>query len=135
MRQRLRLVRRRLRRCDGDRGSVTVEAPATITLMLLALLLGVQVVMWLMAALGAHYAANHAAQTTRLYGSTAAAGQDDANVILTSAVGNALNDPTVTVTRTATTVTVTVRGTGFSIIPGFRPPISATVQAPVERIN
>src|SRR5438477_3571250 len=134
MRQRLRLVRR-LRHCDVDRGSVTVEAPATITLMLLALLVGVQVVMWLMAAVGAHYTANHAAQTSRLYGSSAAAGQDDANVILTSAVGSALNDPTVTVTRTATTVTVTVRGTAFSIIAGFRPPVSATVQAPLEMIN
>ena len=36
---------------------------------------------------------------------------------------------------TATTVTVTVRGTAVSIIPGFRPPVTVTVEAPVERIN
>jgi hypothetical protein len=132
MSQRRRLRRRRR---DGDRGAVTVEIAGYTTLMLLTLLVGVQVVMWGMAALGAHYTANHAAQTTRVYNGTAADGQADADAILTSAVGNALGDPQVSVTRTATTVIVTVRGTAVSIIPGFRPPVTVTVQAPVERIN
>ncbi len=55
--------------------------------------------------------------------------------ILRSAVGNALHDPQTTVTRSATTVTVTVRGTAISIIPGFRPPVTVTVQVPAERLN
>jgi hypothetical protein len=127
--------RRRWRRLDGDRGAVTVEVAGYTTLMLLAMMIGVQAVMWGMAALGARYTANHAAQQTRVHGGTVAAGQADANAILTSAVGNALNDPQVEISRTATTVTVTVRGTATSIIPGFTPPVTVTVHAPVERIN
>ena len=128
----LRRIRRRL---GGDRGAVTVEIAGYTPLMLATLLVGVQVVMWGMAALGAHYTANHAAQAARVRGGTAAAGQADAEAILRSAVGNALDDPHTTVTRTATTVTVTVRGTAVSIIPGFRPVVTVTVQAPVERLN
>jgi hypothetical protein len=128
-------LRRLRRRLGGDRGAVTVEIAGNTTLMLATLLVGVQVVMWGMAALGAHYTANHAAQTARVHGSTAAAGQADADAILRSAVGNALDDPRTTVIRTATTVTVTVRGTAISIIPGFRPAVTVTVQAPVERLN
>jgi Flp pilus assembly protein TadG len=127
--------RRRQRRLGGDRGAVTVEVAGYITLMVLAVLVGVQVVVWGMAALSAHYAANHAVQTARLYGSSAAAGEADANTILASAVGNALGDPQVTVTRTATTATVTVSGTANALIPGLRPQVTVTVQAPVERIN
>jgi len=123
------------RRLGGDRGAVTVEVAGYTTLMLLTLLVGIQVVMWGMAALGAHYTASHAAQETRVHGGTVADGQSDANAILTSAVGNALNDPQVTVTRSTTTVTVTVRGTAISIIPGFKPAVTATVHAPVERIS
>jgi hypothetical protein len=134
----LRRLRARFgRRLGGDRGAVTVEIAGYTTLMLLTLLVGVQVVMWGMAALGAHYTANHAAQTTRVYNATVAAGQADADAILTSAVGNALDNPQVTVTRTATTVTVTVTVTGnaVSVIPGIHPPVTVTVHAPVERIS
>ena len=130
-----RLRRRYGRRLRGDQGAVTVEIAGYTTLMLLTLLVGVQVVMWGMAALGAHYTANHAAQTARVYNATAAAGQADANAILTSVVGNALANPQVSVTRTATTVTVTVTGNAVSLIPGIHPPVSVTVHAPVERIN
>jgi hypothetical protein len=127
--------RRRWRGLDGDRGAVTVEVAGYTTLMLLAMMIGVQAVMWGMATLGARYTANHAAQQTRVHGGTVAAGEADANAILDSAVGNALNDPQVEISRTATTVTVTVRGTAISIIPGFTPPVTVTVHAPVERIN
>jgi regulator of protease activity HflC (stomatin/prohibitin superfamily) len=92
-------------------------------------------VMWGMAAQAARYTANHAAQTARVYNATAAAGQADADAILTSVVGNALDNPQVTVTRTATTVTVTVRGNTVSIIPGIHTPVTVTVHAPVERTN
>jgi hypothetical protein len=127
--------RRLRRRLHGDRGAVTVEIAGYTTLMLAALLVGVQVVMWGMAALGAHYTADHAAQQTRVYGGTVTAGQADADAILNSAVGTALGNPRTTVTRSATTVTVTVRGTAVSIIPGVRPPVAVTVQVPVERLG
>lgn len=129
------MKRPRWRRLGGDRGAVTVEVAGYTVLMLLALMIGVQAVTWGLAALGARYTANHAAQQTRVHGGTVAAGKADANATLASAVGNALNDPQVDIDRTATTVTVTVRGTATSIIPGFRPPVTVTVHAPVERIN
>src|SRR5690606_26097481 len=83
----------------GDRGAYTVEVAGYTTLMLAALTVGVQVVMWGLAALGARYTANHAAQTARVYGGTAAAGHVDAQTILDSAVGTALRNPRITVTR------------------------------------
>ncbi|AXH93580.1 TadE family protein [Micromonospora aurantiaca] len=129
------MKRPRWQRPDGDRGAVTVEVAGYTLLMLLAMMIGVQAVTWGLAALGARFTANHAAQRTRVYGGTIAAGEADANTILASAVGNALNDPRVDIGRSATTVTVTVRGTATSIIPGFRPPVTATVHVPVERIN
>ncbi|ROO60368.1 hypothetical protein EDC02_2231 [Micromonospora sp. Llam0] len=128
-------MRPRRRRPDGDRGAVTVEVAGYTALMLLALMIGVQAVTWGWAALGARYTANHAAQQTRVHGGTVAAGEADATAILTSAVGAALTDPQVTIDRGATEVTVTVRGTATPVIPGFRPPVTVTVHAPVERIN
>lgn len=119
----------------GDGGAATVEIAGYTTLMLAVLLVGVQVVMWGMAALGARYAADQAAQHARQYGATEADGQTQAQTVLDSAVGNALGDATVTVDRTATTVTVTVSGTAVSIIPGFHPGVTATANAPVERVG
>jgi hypothetical protein len=119
----------------GDAGAATVEIAGYTTLMLAALLVGVQVVMWGMAALGARYAADQAAQHARQYGATAAVGQTQAQTVLASAVGNALNDATVSVDRTATTVTVVVSGTAVSVIPGFHPGVTATANAPVERVG
>lgn len=125
----------RRRRFDGDRGAVTVEVAGYTLLMLLALMIGVQAVTWGWAALGARYTANHAAQQARLHGGTVADGQADATTILTSVVGTALNDPQVDIDRTATEVTVTVRGRAALIIPGFRPLVTVTVHAPVERLS
>lgn len=132
---RRRILPQRWQRLRGDDGATTVEIAGYTTLMLAALLVGVQVVMWGMAALGAHYAADRAAQQARQYGATAANGQAQAAAVLGSVVGNALSDPQVEVTRTATTITVTVTGTAVSIIPGFHPTVSATSNAPVERVD
>ena len=118
-----------------DRGAVTVEVAGYTTLMLLALTVGVQVVMWGLAALGARYTANHAAQAARLYDATATAGRNDGQAMLDSAVGTALRESRVTVTRTATTVTVTVEGDAVQVVPFVRPPVTVTVTAPVERLN
>lgn len=125
----------RLRWRGRDHGAVTVEVAGYTTLMLLALIAGVQVVMWGLAALGAHYTANHAAQAARLYNATAAHGEADAHTMLDSAVGTALRDPRVAVARTETTVTVTVEGQAVQVIPFVRPPVTVTVTVPVERLH
>ena len=113
----------------------SIEALGYITLAIFAFTAAVQMVMWGLAALGAHYTAEHAAQTTRLYGSSAAAGREDATTMLDSTVGVALADAHPTVTRTAATVTVTITGHAVTVVPGLRPPVTVTVTVPVERIN
>jgi len=122
-------------RLRGDRGTATVEVTIYTPVLLALVPLGVQVAVWGMAWLGADYTASHAAQTTRVYGGTVADGQAAAAGILDSAVGQRLYDPQVSITRSATTVTVTVRGTAASLIPGWAPPVTATVVVPVERLN
>ncbi|HZM79904.1 MAG TPA: hypothetical protein VFC19_29580 [Candidatus Limnocylindrales bacterium] len=119
----------------SDRGAATVEVAGNLALMLLTVSVGAQVAAWGLAALGAHYSANQAANTARLHGSSATAGQDNGYTMLNSAVGTALRDPTVTVTRNATTVTATVTGRAASIIPGISPPVTVTVHVPVERVG
>jgi hypothetical protein len=113
----------------------SVEALGYITLSIFAFMAAVQLVMWGLAALGAHYAADHAAQAARLYASSAAAGRADAITMLDSTVGAGLADAHATVTRTAATVTVTITGHAVTVVPGLRPPVTVTVTVPVERIN
>jgi hypothetical protein len=92
-------------------------------------------VMWGVASYGARLAAHHAAQASRVYGSTAAAGQSEANLMLDSTVGRKLRDAQVTVTRTVTTVTVRITGHAQQVIPGFDPLVTVTVSVPVERVG
>jgi hypothetical protein len=109
-----------------------VEIAGYAALMLATLLIGVQVVTWGLAALGARYAANQAAQAARGYRASAADGRAAAESILHSAVGSTLDGAQVAVTRDATTVTVTVTGTAVAILPGFTPTVTVTVHAPTE---
>jgi hypothetical protein len=123
------------RRRRADRGAVTVEVASWLTLMLAALLAGVQVVMWGYAAMGARYTAARAAHATAVYGGTEAAGRADAAATLATAVGNGLQSPQVSITRTATIVTVTVTGTAVPVLPGIPVAVTATLTTDVERIN
>ncbi len=124
--------RSRLRaRLDGDRGAVAVEFALAVPLLILILVVLTQVFFWGMGYLAAHAAADHAAQTTRVVGGTAAAGQTDAEELLADLGGDFVGDPTVTVTRSATTTSVTFAGTAQ----GLPIPIVVTVQLPTERFT
>ena len=61
-----------------DRGSTSVEMVAYTTLMLVALLIGVQAAVWGLAELACRYAASHALQATRVDGGSEQAGETDA---------------------------------------------------------
>ncbi|GAA3302539.1 hypothetical protein GCM10020218_098280 [Dactylosporangium vinaceum] len=124
--------RSRLRaRLDGDRGAVAVEFALAVPLIVAIIVILTQVFFWGMGYLAAHAAADHAAQTTRVVGGTAAAGQTDAEELLADLGGTFVGDPTVTVTRTAQTTTVTIAGTAQ----GLPIPIVVTVQLPTERFT
>jgi hypothetical protein len=81
--------------------------------------------------LAAHAAADHAVQTARVQGGSAGAGQADASQMLDQLGGRFVDNPQVTVHRGAQTTTVTIRGKAH----GLPFPISATVQAPTERVT
>ena len=120
-------------RPQADRGAATVEIVGYMTVVIVLLFLGVQLVMWAAASYGARLAADEAAQAARVFGATADTGRAEAELMLTTVVGRKLRDPQVTVTRTATTVTVHISGHASRIVPGLDLPVSVTVTAPVER--
>ncbi|WP_123606822.1 hypothetical protein [Micromonospora sp. Llam0] len=110
----------------------TIEATGGLVMMFVLLTLGVQLVVWGIAAYGSRLAADHAAQAARVHGATAASGHAEANLILAGTVGRKLRDPQVTVARTTTTVTVQIVGHAQPVIPGFEPVVGVTVTVPVE---
>jgi Flp pilus assembly protein TadG len=114
-----------------DHGSVAVEFALGAPILLGILLLLLQMFAWGMGYLAAHAAADHALQTSRVVGGTAAAGQDDATALLDQLGGSFVANPTVTVARSAQTTTVTIHGTAH----GLPVPITVTVQAPTERFT
>jgi len=119
------------RRWHGDRGSTAVEFAIGAPVIVGLLLLLVQAFFWGMGSLAAHAAADHALQTTRVEGGSAAAGQADATEFLSQLGGQFVDSPTVTVQRGAATTTVTIHGRAH----GLPVPITVTVRAPTERIT
>jgi hypothetical protein len=111
-----------------------VETVGLFAIMLFALLVGVQAAAWGLAELACRYAANHALQTTRVLGGSAAAGHTDASTMLASIDGNLVTARSIQVSRDAATASVTVRGTAVHIIPLLRLPVRSTVTAPVETL-
>jgi Flp pilus assembly protein TadG len=112
-----------------DRGSVAVEFAIGAPILLGIVLILLQAFVWGMGHLAAHAAADHALQTSRVVGGTAAAGQDDAAALLSQLGGSFVDDPSVTVTRDAATTTVTIHGRAH----GLPLPITVSVNAPTER--
>ncbi|MEV0005669.1 TadE/TadG family type IV pilus assembly protein [Micromonospora sp. NPDC050980] len=127
--------RGRRRRLGGDRGSVTTEVVLYAPLLFLLVLVGVQFALCALAQLGVQHAANHALQTTRVSGGTAAAGRADAATVLDQVAGQVVVDPRVSVTRTADTATVAVAGRVPAVVPFLRLQVSTQASAPVERFR
>jgi Flp pilus assembly protein TadG len=118
---------RRLAR--DDRGSSAVEFAIGAPILLSVVVLLLQMFAWGVGTLAAHAAADHAAQTTRVIGGSASAGQADATAMLADLGGPFVAGKSVSVSRGAAVTTVTIRGRAR----GLPFPISVTVQAPTER--
>jgi hypothetical protein len=123
------------RRVREDCGSTSVEMVGYTVVMLAALLIGVQAAVWGLAELACRYAANHALQTTRVEGGTAAAGQSDAATVLTQVNGNLVTQPAIAASRSPATATVTVEGNALRVIPFLTLPVGTTVSGPVETLG
>ncbi|GIJ08402.1 hypothetical protein Van01_16160 [Micromonospora andamanensis] len=104
-------------------------------LLFLLVLVGVQFALWALAQLGVQYAANHALQTTRVSGGTAAAGRADAAAVLDQVAGQVVVDPRVSVTRNPDTATVAVAGRVPAVVPFLRLQVTTEVSAPTERFR
>ena len=117
-----------------DRGAASVELVLATPLLMVLLMAAVQFAIWQHASHMARAAANEGLQTTRAYGSSAAAGQSDTTSTLASLSGNVLHNTHVTTSRSSTTASVTVTGRATAVIPGLSLPVSVTVTAPMERV-
>lgn len=119
-----------------DRGSSTVQTLVWSTVLFSMALLGVQAVTYGWAYLAARHAADGAVQTARLEGATAAAGQEQAEQVLTEAAGGTLLSPQVQVTRDAQHATATVSGLPVQVVPLVPlPAVQVNASAPVERFR
>ncbi|MGC4885763.1 TadE/TadG family type IV pilus assembly protein [Micromonospora sp. DT227] len=114
---------------------MSTEVVLYAPLLFLLVLLGVQMALWALAQLGVQHAANHALQSTRVSGGTAAAGHADATAVLAQVAGHVVTDARVSVQRDADTATVVVAGRAPAVIPGLRLPVDTRVAAPVERFR
>jgi hypothetical protein len=119
----------------GDRGSVTSEMVLYAPLLFGLILLGVQLAMWGLAQLAVQYSANHALQTTRVFGGTATAGHADAEQVLAQAGTALLHEHRIDVSRTADTATVTISAKAPRVVPFLHLSVSTRVSAPVERFR
>jgi len=113
----------------NDRGSFAVEFAIGAPVVLGILLILLQIFAWGMGYLAAHAAADHALQTSRVVGGSAAAGQDDAATLLNQLGGSFVDDPAVTAIRGPAITAVTISGKAH----GLPLPITVTVHGPTER--
>jgi len=119
-----------------DRGSTTVQTLVWAAVLFTVALAGVQAVTYGWAYLAARHAAERAVQTARLEGSTAAAGQEQAELVLSEAAGGTLISPQVLVTRDAQRTTATVSGLPVQVVPLLPlPAVQVTASAPTERFR
>jgi Flp pilus assembly protein TadG len=100
--------------------------------MLLIVLTIVQFAIWSQASHIAQAAASQGLDTTRAYGGTTGAGQDQAQQILDQLDNGPLTGATVDVQRDGQSATVTISGTAESVVPFLHLPIRAHATGPVE---
>lgn len=128
----VRIMPARWPRGRGDDGSVPVEAAVLLPVLLLVFLTTVQLGTILYARAVASSAARQGLDAVRVADGSEAAGTSAARQFLGD-VSAGLRDPTITVDRDAEEATVTIDAGVMSLVPGWRPEVSVTVAAPVER--
>ena len=122
-----------LRWVQHDRGSASLEVVLIFPALILVVTLIIQFALWEQATHVATAAAQDGAQTARLEGSTAAAGQSRAESFLQQAAPRLIGAPTVTASRSADVATVAVTGTVAGLVPGLHLRVEGSASAVVER--
>ena len=122
------MTRRQLHEQDGMLAS---ELAVLMPALLLLIMLAVQFGLWAHASQLARAAADEAAYTAALPGSTDTVGQTAAAGLLAQA--GHLTDIRIDINRTDDLVVATVAGVAPQVVPGFRWSVSATAAAAPER--
>jgi hypothetical protein len=115
----------------GERGSV--ELVLSLPLAFAMILTVLQIGLWTHAHARAQSVADHALAAARAHGATAEQGHAAARRSLGHLGGRLLDDPRVTVERGEARTDVHVRATTLSLVPGWKPSVSAHQSGPVER--
>jgi Flp pilus assembly protein TadG len=115
-----------------ERGAATTELVIVMPLLLSMVLVIAQWALWAHATHIAQAAASEALSAARVHGGTVAAGQAQAQHVLSQLGRGPLTSPQVSVTRDAHRAAVTITGAATSVLPFLRLPVHAEVAGPVE---
>ncbi len=119
-----------------ETGSLSIELVIVLPALFAVMFLGMQAALFHHARSVAFAAAQEGAYVAAAEHGTDTAGTRTALAFVAQAGGrDVLADARAHTTRTPTTVRVTVRGTSLSVLPGWRPTITQSASAPVERIT
>lgn len=118
-----------------EAGTATTQVVVVFPAVFFMLMLVVQFGLWYHGGHVAIAAAQEGARAARVEGATASAGRLVAEQFLAELSPELITNRTVTVERDAEHVRVEVRGESIEVVPGFRIPIRAVSDAPVERFR
>lgn len=125
----------RRRRRAGEEGSATTQLVIAMPALLIMLMLVVQIGLWFHASHIVHAAAQEGARAARVEAGTPATGQARAHDLLAGLGSDLVLDPAVTVTRDGDAARVEITATTASVVPGFRLPLHATSEGPIEEFR
>lgn len=120
------------RHTRNERGAASIEMVVLLPALFAVLFLGMQSALYFHARTVAIAAAQEGARAAAVEDAQSSAAVAATNAFLADA-GDALEAPSVKPGRTSTTATVTVSGHALSVIPGWRPRVTQTARAEIER--
>ena len=121
---------------EHERGSTSVQMVLLMPALFAVMFLGMQGALFYHARTVALAAAQEGVRTAAGLAGSGAAGAQDAYAFVDAAGGDdVLTGARVSASRSATSATVTVSGRSLSVIPGWRPTVTQSASAPVERIT
>jgi Flp pilus assembly protein TadG len=128
-----------LRRLDGDRGAITLEAVLILPVVLALIMAVINVAIWLYARDIALNAARQGLATARDDGSSPGAGGPAAVAFAARTGGGYLTGVHASVSLSGgvqnRTVSVTVTGQALSVLPFWHQGVAQTAQAPLEEFT
>lgn len=120
---------------QSQRGAATTQLVLVMPLLMLMVMLTIQFGLWYHGSHVAIAAAQEGARAARLEGGSAAAGEERARIFLRALGQDVVGEARVVATRSSDVARVEVSGVSVPVVPGFRLPIQAVSEGPVERFR